>query len=71
MIWTLLILVLAIALYIFGGKFINGDGKKSSGLSIVMHKGINALAIILIAGSVCSITIPIINKKHIVVGCSR
>ena len=50
MIWTLLILILAIALYIFGGKFINADNKKGSGSNIIMHKVVNAVAIILIAG---------------------
>ena len=59
MIWTLLILILAIALYIFGGKFINGGNKKSSGLDIIMHKGINAVAIILIAGCVCRLVTPV------------
>ncbi len=58
MIWTLLILVLAIALYVFGGKFIGGN-KKSSGLDIVIHKGINAVAIILIAGCVCRLVTPV------------
>ncbi len=58
MIWTLLILVLAIALYVFGGKFIGGN-KKSSGLDVVIHKGINAVAIILIAGCVCRLFTPV------------
>ena len=59
MIWTLLILVLAIALYIFGGKFIKINSKKASTLDIVMHKGIKVLAIILIAGSVCRLWTPV------------
>ena len=59
MIWTLLILVLAIALYIFGGKFINGDSKKSSGLSIILHKTVNAIAIVLIAGCVTRLVTPV------------
>jgi len=58
MIWTLLILVLAIALYMFGDKFIKSGNKKASALDIVMHKGINVLAIILIAGSVCRLWTP-------------
>lgn len=58
MIWTLLILVLAIALYIFGGKFINHDSKKASTMDIVLHKGINVVAIILIAGCVCRLWTP-------------
>ena len=58
MIWTLLILALAIVLYIFGGKFINGDGKKADASNVVMHKGINVIAIILIAGCVCRLWTP-------------
>ena len=59
MIWTLLILVLAIAVYVFGGMFINAGNKKSAGLNIVIHKGINAVAIILIAGCVCRLFTPV------------
>ena len=59
MIWTLLILVLAIALYMFGGKLIKSDSKKASDLDIIMHKGIKVLAIILIAGSVCRLWTPV------------
>ena len=55
MIWTLLILVLAIALYVFGGKFIKSGNKKAGALEIVMHKGLNVIAIILIAGCVCRV----------------
>jgi len=59
MIWTLLILVLAIALYVFGGKFIKAGNKKAGALDIIMHKGINVIAIILIAGSVCRLWTPV------------
>lgn len=59
MIWTLLILVLAIAVYVFGGMFLDAGNKKSAGLNILMHKGINALAIILIAGCVCRLVTPV------------
>ncbi len=58
MIWTLLILVLAIALYMFGGKFIKSGNKKPSTLEIVMHKGVNVIAIMLIAGCVCRLWTP-------------
>ena len=58
MIWTILILVLAVALYMFGGKFIKSGNKKASNLDIIMHKGINAVAIILIAGCVCRLWTP-------------
>jgi len=59
MIWTILILILAVALYMFGGRFIKAGNKKASGLDIIMHKGINAVAIILIAGSVCRLWTPV------------
>ena len=59
MIWTLLILILAIALYMFGGKLIKSGSKKASVWDIVMHKGLNVIAIILIAGSVCRLWTPV------------
>lgn len=58
MIWTLLILVLAIALYVFGGKYIKSGNKKAGAWEIVMHKGLNVIAIILIAGCVCRLWTP-------------
>lgn len=63
MIWTLLILVLAIALYIFGGMFINAGSKKTSTLAIVAHKGLNVIAIVLIAGCVCRLWAPVYFVK--------
>jgi len=59
MIWTLLILVLAIALYVFGGLFINAGSKKTSTLGMVVHKGVNVIAIMLIAGCVCRLWTPV------------
>ena len=59
MIWTLLILVLAIAVYMFGGMFFNAGNKKAAGLNVVIHKGINAVAIVLIAGCVCRLFTPV------------
>ena len=62
MIWTIitvLILVAAIALYMFGGMFFKQDGKKASGMDIVLHKGVSALAIVLIAVSVCRLWTPV------------
>ena len=59
MIWTLLILIFAIALYMFGGKFIKAGNKKASIWEIIMHKGLNVIAIILIAGSVCRLWTPV------------
>ena len=61
MIWTILtvlILVAAIALYMFGGMFFKQDGKKASAMDIVLHKGVSALAIVLIAGCVCRLWTP-------------
>jgi len=59
MTWTIIILVLAIALYMFGGKFVKQSNKKASAMDIVMHKGISVLAIILIAGCVCRLWTPV------------
>ena len=59
MIWTILILILAIALYMFGYKLVKHDNKKASVMDIIMHKGINVIAIILIAGSVCRLWTPV------------
>lgn len=61
MIWTILtvlILIAAIALYMFGGMFFKQDGKKASVMDIVLHKGVSALAIVLIAGCVCRLWTP-------------
>ena len=58
MIWTILILVLAIALYMFGGKFIKFGGKKASTLDMIVHKSISVISIILIAGCVCRMWTP-------------
>ena len=61
MIWTIitvLILVAAIALYMFGGVFFKQEGKKASAMGIISYKGISALAIILIAFSVCRLFTP-------------
>jgi protein-disulfide isomerase len=59
MTWTILILILAIALYVFGGKFTKQDSKKVSVGGIIMHKGISVIAIILIAGCVCRLWTPV------------
>ena len=62
MFWTIitvLILLAAIALYMFGGMFFKQDSKKASGMDIVLHKGVSALAIVLIAVSVCRLWTPV------------
>lgn len=63
MIWTILILILAIALYMFSGKVIKQDSKKASFQGIIMHKGISVIAIILIAGCVCRLWTPVYLTK--------
>ncbi len=55
---TVIILLLAIALYMFGGMFFKQDGKKASGMDVVLSKGVSALAIVLIAFSVCRLWTP-------------
>ena len=59
MIWTLLILILAIALYMFGFKLVKQDNKKASLKDVILHKGLNVIAIILIAGSVARLWTPV------------
>ena len=63
MTWTIIILVMAIALYVFGGKIIKHDGKKPSAKDFIMHKGISAIAILLIAGCVCRLWTPVYLTK--------
>ena len=61
MIWTIitvLILLAAIALYMFGGMFFKQDNKKVSVKDVILHKGVSALAIVLIAFSVCRLFTP-------------
>ena len=61
MIWTLftvLILIAAVALYVFGGMLFKHDAKKATLKDIVLHKSVSALAIVLIAFSVCRLWTP-------------
>ncbi len=58
MIWTILILLIAIALYVFGGMLFRQDNKKPSILDIVLHKCVSVIAIMLIAGCVCRLWTP-------------
>ena len=63
MIWTIitvLILVAAVVLYMFGGMFLEHDAKKTVATKdVFMHKGVSALAIIVIAFSVCRLWTPV------------
>ena len=59
MIWTLIILILAIALYMFGFKLFKMDNKKTSTMGILMHKGLNAIAAVIMAACVCRMVMPV------------
>ena len=59
MTWTILVLVIGILLFLFGGMLLpKGDEKKPSAGKIVVKKSITLIAIILIAGSVCRLYMP-------------
>ena len=58
MTWTIIILLLAIALYLFGGKLVKADAKKATMGLIICHKSMKLLAILLIAGCVTRLYVP-------------
>jgi len=58
MTWTILILIAAIALYMFGHMLLGRDGRKPSMGGILMHRCVSAIAIVLIAGCVCRLWTP-------------
>ncbi len=58
MTWTILVLVLAVALFMFGGKLLKQDAKKPAPGIMWAKKAIKLLAIIMIAGSVCRLYVP-------------
>lgn len=58
MIWTILVLVLAIALFLFGGMLVKGDAKKPTTGSILTKKIVKLVSVLLIAGSVCRLYTP-------------
>lgn len=59
MTWTILVLVVGVLLYLFGGMLLpNGDEKKPSAGKVVAKKCISVIAIILIAGSMCRLYTP-------------
>ncbi|MBP3397386.1 MAG: thioredoxin domain-containing protein [Alphaproteobacteria bacterium] len=58
MTWTILILVLGIALYMFGGMMLKHDAKKTSVAVALVRKAIKLLAIIMVAGSICRLFVP-------------
>ena len=58
MTWTILILLIGIALFLFGGMLLKGDGKKPTMGTILTKKLVKLFAIILIAGSVTRLFVP-------------
>ena len=58
MTWTILVLVLGIALYMFGGMLLKQDTKKPVAGVIWAKKAIKVLAIIIMAGSICRLYVP-------------
>lgn len=58
MTWTILVLVLAIALFMFGGMLLKNEGKKPAAGVIFGKKAIKLVSILLIAGCVCRLYTP-------------
>ncbi len=57
MTWTILVLVLGIALYVFSGKLVKQNAKKAADISYT-KKAINVVAWLLMAGAVCRLVVP-------------
>ena len=58
MFWTILVFLLAIALFLFGGMLVKGDAKKPAMGAMIGKKVIKLVAILLIAGSVTRMYVP-------------
>ena len=58
MTWTILVLILGIALYVFGGMLVKQDAKKATAGARLTKKALNIVAILLVAGSVCRLYTP-------------
>ncbi len=59
MTWTILVLVVGILLFLFGGMLLpKGDEKKPSASKIIAKKCITLISIILISGSMCRLYTP-------------
>ena len=56
--WTILVLVLAIALFLFGGMLLKQEGKKPSTGTILTKKVMKLVSVLLIAGCVCRLYTP-------------
>ena len=63
MIWTIIILIAAVALYMFGHVLLKRDGKKASLIGTVVYKGISTIAVILIAACVARLVMPVYLTK--------
>ncbi|MBO4625702.1 MAG: DsbA family protein [Alphaproteobacteria bacterium] len=59
MIWTIIILIVGIVLFLCGGMLVKQDGKKPTTGGIIINKLIKLISIILIAGCVCRLYTPI------------
>ena len=58
MTWTILVLVLGIALYMFGGALVKTDAKKPSKGAVLLKKAVKLVAVLLMAGTVCRLYTP-------------
>ena len=59
MIWTIILLIVGIALFLFGGMLLNKGGKKpANDGNIIIKKIIKLISIILISGCVCRLYTP-------------
>lgn len=58
MIWTIILLIVGIALFLFGGMLLNKGGKKPTNDGIIIKKIIKLISIILISGCVCRLYTP-------------
>ena len=69
MTWTILVLIAAIALYMFGGALVKQDAKKPTQGAKLGKKAINLVAVLLIAGSVCRLYTPmyLVNTNPMII----
>lgn len=58
MIWTIILLIVGIALFLFGGMLLNKGGKKPTNDGIIIKKIVKLISIILISGCVCRLYTP-------------
>ena len=59
MFWTIIVLLIGMALFMFGGMLVKSDGKKPMASEVITHKAIKLVSILLIAGCVCRLYTPI------------